>query len=293
MRFKRFTLLGIISVLFSVYPLSAENPRSARESRSYENVPRTLNLPAGALITVRTTQYLSSDRNRPGDEFTVVLDKPIIAQGWVVARPGQDIIGRIVDARKAGRGQGVSLLTLELNEITLVDGQQAPIRTELVQMMGRGMRGNDQAAAVGAATGIGAVIGGVAGGGKGAAIGAAIGAAAGVAGVLTTQGRPTEIYAETGMTFRLEEPVVIATENSSQAFLPVGPRDYNAVASRTPDRYPERVYSAPPRVSYYSNPYDYDYWYNEPSYSFYFGYYRPYRYSAPRVYVRPGHHHRR
>ena len=50
-----------------------------------EGVPPVLTLPAGTLVTVRTTQTLSSDHNRPGDGFTTVLDQPLIAQGWIVA----------------------------------------------------------------------------------------------------------------------------------------------------------------------------------------------------------------
>jgi hypothetical protein len=286
MRFARFSFLAtLLMALMPVFPVSAQNQRSERIG---DTAPSVLALPAGTLVMVRTTQMLSSDRNRPGEEFTVVLDEPIVVQGWVVARRGQTVIGRVVDAEKAGRGQGVSRLSVELSEIVLVDGQQAPVRTELVQVLGQSRRRNDQVAAVGATTGVGAVIGAVAGGREGAAIGAAIGAAAGVAGVLTARGRPTEIYPETALVFRLERPVTISTENSRQAFVPVEQRDYSAGAARNPDHYPtERVYPPPPRV-YYS-PYDYDYDYRPYGFSVYIGGYRPYpHYEAPRVYIRPG-----
>jgi hypothetical protein len=284
MRFKSICLFAILFIsLFSAYPLSAQ---SERPTNVGDSAPPVLTIPAGALVTVRTTQLLSSDRNRPGDEFTVTLDKPVIVQGWVVARQGQDLIGRVVQAQKAGRGKSDSQLAIELIEMVLVDGQQAPVRTELVQVLGRSTLERDQVATVGATTGIGAVIGAAAGGGEGAAIGAAIGAVAGVAGVLNTRGRPTEIYPETGLAFRLQNPVTISTENSRQAFLPVEQRDYSTRTVRNPNRYPE---PAPrPRVYYYS-PYDYDYWYDSPTYGLYFGYYRPYYHISPRVYVYPEH----
>jgi len=90
-------------------------PALAQTQRSEHveaDVPSVLTLPAGTLMMVRTTQMLSSDRNRSGDEFTVILDEPMIAQGWVVARLGQPVIGRVVEAQKAGRGQSNSVLTI-------------------------------------------------------------------------------------------------------------------------------------------------------------------------------------
>jgi hypothetical protein len=287
MRFTRFIFLAtFLAAFMPIFPASAQNQRSERLG---DAAPSVLTLPAGTLVMVRTTQMLSSDRNRPGDEFMVVLDEPLVAQGWVVARRGQTVVGRVVDAEKAGRGQGVSRLSVELSEIVLVDGQQTSVRTELVQALGRSPRPDEKVAVVGATTGIGAIIGAAAGGGDGAAIGAAIGAAAGVAGVLTARGRPTEIYPETGLAFRLERQVTISTENSRQVFAPVEQRDYSAEATWNPDRYPaERVFP-PPQPRVYYSPYDYDYDYRPYGFSVYIGRYRPYYYVEPRVYIRPRH----
>ncbi len=254
-------------------------------------LPPTLTLPVGTLITVRTTQLLSSDRNRPGDGFTTVLDQPLVAQGWVVARRGQTVMGRVAIAQRAGRSQDNSQLGVELGELVFVDGQQMPIRTELVQISegNSNSRSLEKTATVGATTGIGAVIGAVAGGGKGAAIGAAVGAAAGLAGVMSTRGRPTEIYPEAEMVFRLQAPVTISTERSQQAFLPVTQDDYNHNPARNPDRYPTaRTYPPPP--VYYA-PYGYG-WYGLP-YRYYglygYGYYGPWYYPGVSIYIRSGH----
>ncbi len=250
--------------------------------------PPTLTLPAGTVIAVRTTQPLSSDRNVRGDSFTTVLDQPIVAQGWVVARRGQTIMGRVAVAQRAGRNQDNSQLAIELDELMLVDGQQLPIRTELTQISGGSSndRTLQKTATVGATTGIGAVIGAAAGGGEGAAIGAAVGAAAGIAGVLTTRGQPTEIEPETELTFRLEAPVTISTEQSQQAFLPVTQEDYDHRPVRNPDRYPAAY---PPPQGYY-RPYYYG-WYPPPYYYGYYGYYGfygPWYYPGFRIVVRPG-----
>lgn len=248
-------------------------------------VPALLTLPAGTLITVRTTQEISSDRNKPGDAFSTVLEQPVVTQGWVVARRGQVAEGQVAAAQPAGRVRGVSQLGLELTQLVLVDGQQVPVRTQLVQSSAGTSKGRD-AAGIGTATGIGAVIGGAAGGGEGAAIGAAAGAAAGVAGVLATRGVPTEIDAETVLTFRLVAPATFSTEQSQQAFLPVIPDDYsNQGALRNPPRtYRAEGYRAPQRYYYYS-PY-YNYYYPPPIVGFY-GYYGHGGYYWPRPYARP------
>jgi hypothetical protein len=230
---------------------------------------------------------LSSDRNRPGDAFTTVLDQPLVAQGWVVARRGQVAEGRVAVAQNAGRVKGVSQLAVELDELTLVDGQQVPVRTQLVQSSAGTSEGRD-VQGVGAATGIGAVIGAAAGGGRGAAIGAAAGAAAGIAGVLSTRGQPTVLYPEMILTFRLEAPVVVSTQQSSVAFQPVTQQDYNqSVARRNPPRY--RV------VETYPPPYYYPPYYYPPGYYGY-GYYGygfgPRFYVVPRIFIGRGFHRR-
>jgi hypothetical protein len=258
-------------------PLSSQAPASV------------LTLPAGTLISVRTTQTISSDRNRQGDAFTTILEQPLVAQGWVVSRRGQIVEGRVAVAQNAGRVRGVSQLALELTELVLVDGQQLPLRTQLVQTSEVTSRGRD-VQGVGATTGIGALIGAAAGGGRGAAIGAATGAAVGVAGVLSTRGQPTEIYQETVLTFRLEEPVRIQTDQSQHAFRAVTADDYS---DRGGLRNPPRRY--PPAEIYhprdYYSPYYYRGYY---PYSGYFGYYGygfgPRIYVGPRIHSRGGYH---
>ncbi len=285
--------VGLVSLPAAAAPRPQGEPaaqvqRGAAEPGSAP-VPPTLTLPVGTLITVRTTQGLSSDRNQPGDSFTTVLEQPLVAQGWVASHRGQTVMGRVAAAQKAGRASGVSQLAIELSELTMVDGQQVPIRTQLIQTSAGTSRAQD-AGAIGATTGIGAAIGAAASGGEGAAIGAAAGAAAGIAGVLTMRGRPTEIPPESLMTFRLENAVTIDTHQSRQAFLPVTLQDYAGSGSpRTAERYTPRVYQAPP--GYYYPPYDYCYGcYPGPYLGYYgaFGFgYGPRIYVAPRVFIGP------
>jgi hypothetical protein len=232
-------------------------------------VPVSLTLPAGTAITVRTSQALSSDRNLIGDKFSAELQQPVVINGWVVARRGQTVLGRVSVAEKAGRVKGVSQLGLELTHLVLVDGQQIPIKTELMQASGNTTRGRD-ASAIGTTTGLGAIIGAAAGEGKGAAIGAGAGAAAGILGVLLTRGEATVIPPEESLTFETRGPVIFSTLRSAVAFRPVEQSDY---ASDRLERRPRLAgrpgYPPPP---FYSPYYPWGYYYPTPFY-FGFGYY--------------------
>src|ERR1019366_6998344 len=99
-------------------------------------------------------------------------------------------------------------LGVELSDLTLIDGQVLPVKTQLLQSSAGTSHGRD-VAGVALTTGVGA-----AAGGEGAAIGAGAGAVAGIIGVLTTRGKPTVIPPEALLTFRLEFPLTISTERS-------------------------------------------------------------------------------
>lgn len=232
--------------------------------------PATLTLPAGTIIRVRSDEWLSSDRNLPGDTFSAVLEQPIVVDGWVVARRGQAETGTVSVAKKAGHGNGTSQLGVQLGELTLVDGQQVPLQTQMLQTTAGTSHGRD-AATVGTTTGVGAAIGAIAEGGTGAAIGAGVGAAAGLIAVVTTHGKPTIIPAETVLSFRLQAPVTISTERSQFAFLPVTQEDYN---SRAPYGRPQHMVAPGgpgyPSPLYYGYPYGY---YGYPYYPYPFAFY--------------------
>jgi len=245
---------------------------AAQDRDAYGGVPDRLTIPAGTTIVGQLSQYLSSHQNRPGDGFTMTLDQPIIVNGWVVARKGQMVSGQVTVANKGGLGKGSSQLGIELTDLTLVDGQQVPVYTQLVQSIGPSNTGRN-VATVATTTGLGAAIGGAAKGGTGAGIGAGIGAAAGMIGIFLSSGRPTEIPPESLVTFRLTAPVDISTQGSERAFLPVSPQDYGRTNTRT-------AYAPPPRPLVRPYPYPYPYAYAYPA---------PYPYViAPRVtIVRP------
>jgi hypothetical protein len=240
-------------------PQEQQGPPEQPESQApqYQNVPEnytvpeTLTLPAGTLLLVRTTDWISTDRNKTGDLIVTYLGQPVIVGGLVVARRGQAISGRIADARKAGRVKGVSQLRLELNQMTLVDGQLLPLATQLLQATASTSNGRDAAAIVGT-TAFGAAVGGAATGGPGAAIGAGAGFVASLAGVLLTRGYPTVITPETLLTFRLQNPVTFSTVRGQAAFRPPTESDYPRIAQQQRRRRPS---PPPPPSGYYPNYY--------------------------------------
>ena len=228
-------------------------------------VPSQITLPAGTFVRVRINEKLSSDKNQPGDLFTATLVQPLVANGLVIAQPGQNIAGRVSEAVKAKDGNGRSRLGLELTELSLVDGQQVPIRTQLMEYRRPTNNGRDTGVVFGT-TAAGAAIGAAAGGGLGAGVGAITGAAAGAIGVLATRAHATEIHPEAMLTFRTIDSATIATDRSGDAFQPVQQQGYRAQSYY--GQQPVQRAVAPP-APYYGGYYD-------PYYSPY-GYY-PYGY---------------
>jgi hypothetical protein len=247
----------------------ADTAPAADPQAAPQDIPSKLTIKAGTYVTVRLNEILSSDRSMAGDAFTATLTKPIVVDGIVVAQRGQNVTGRITEAKKAGRVAGTSHLGIQLVELPVVDGQQMPIQSELLTRNGTTSTGRD-VGAIAATTGVGAAIGAGVNGGVGAGVGAGAGLVVGLAGVLLTRGNPTVVYPETMLTFRVNQDVTVSTERSVQAFRFVQPADYEAPAPALARR------PLPPRLGYGYAPYGgypypyYGYPYG-PGLGFYFG----------------------
>ncbi|HLH00891.1 MAG TPA: hypothetical protein VKX49_31585 [Bryobacteraceae bacterium] len=237
--------------------------------------PSAITIPAGTWITVRVNEPLSSDHNQAGNAFVGTLAQPIVVNGLVVAHRGQTITGRVTEAKKAGHASGLSRLGLEVTEIGLADGNHVQVRSAMLERRGDTSYGRD-AVGIGAAVGTGAAIGAGVNGGVGAGVGAAAGVVAGTIGVLLTRGRPTVVYPETPLTFRLESAVTVPA--NYDAFRPASQQDYGPSLQQR--QAPRRAYGPPPSpYGYYPPPpvvyapYPYPYW----GPSFYFGFGRGWR----------------
>lgn len=243
-----------------------QQPQQQRDDRPpaavpHYGLPSEVTIRPGTFVTVRVNQELSSDRNQQGDVFSASLTQPIVVDGVVVAQRGQTVMGRVAEAMKAGRAQGTSRLALELTGLTLADGTQANVQSQLVNRNAQSSVGND-VGAVATATAVGAVIGGVADYGRGAAIGAGAGAAAGLIGVLLTRGHATVVYPETLLTFRVDTPVNVDLTRGAQAFRYVGPDEYDRPLQTTVAHRPQ------PRPYYSPYPYYYPGYYNSYPYGY-------------------------
>ena len=230
-------------------------PNSPSDPPRY-GLPPQLTVKPGTFLTVRVDQMLSSNRNQAGDVFSATLMQPLVVDGVVVAQRGQTVMGRVAEAQKSKAGHDARL-GLELTGLTLVDGSQATVRSQLVARRGPTTPGGQELGTVATTTAVGATVGAVADWGRGAAIGAGAGAAAGIIGVLLTHNHPSVVYPETALTFRIEAPVVVNTTRAPQAFRYVDPNDYQrpAEARAMPVRRPVPYYGP----GYY--PYSpYPYW---------------------------------
>jgi hypothetical protein len=218
---------------------------------------------------VRINTMLASNKNKPGDLFTATLAQPLVVDGIVIAQRGQTVVGRVVDAGKGKDGK--HFLKLELTGVTLADGSQVPMQSQLATTQGPTTPGAVQAGTVAGTTAVGAGVGAVAGGGTGAGIGAGAGAMIGIAGIIATRDHAAILFPETPLTFQVTAPVTVSTVNAPQAFRYVGPEDYERQPAMT-----SRLNTRPPAAGYPGATYLYGPGYAYPGY--YPGYYPYYPY---------------
>ncbi len=165
---------------------------------------RTVTVPAGTRILIRTIDPIDSSKQKAGYRFTASLETNLQANNVVVAKRGTPVYGVLSSASSAGKMKGSSELGLELTEI-VINGTSYPLLTSTYEIQGKGEGGNTAKKVVGGA-GLGALIGGLAGGGKGAGIGILAGAGAGTAVAATKKGQQLSIPSESLLEFRLAQP---------------------------------------------------------------------------------------
>ncbi len=179
----------------------ASRPPAAKPAAS-------VSLAAGTPVKVRLAHTISTAANETGDAFEATLEEPLMAGGRTVAPKGAVVEGKVVEADKGGRVQGVAHLAITLTHVHTPDGGEIEFQSNTITVEAQTSKTKD-ATKVAIGTGVGAVIGAIAGGGKGAGIGAATGAGAGTAVVLGTRGDAAEIGSETVLDFTLSSPVSV------------------------------------------------------------------------------------
>jgi len=169
--------------------------------------PQKVTIPTGTTLAVRLVDTVDSETSQAGQTFHATLDTPLSWEGEVAIPAGYDVEGHVVEVKSAGKFAGQSLLTLQLDRIS-VGGKYYNIQTDQYKRTGSS-RGKNTAEKVGAGAGIGAIIGAIAGGGKGAAIGAAAGGGLGGGVQAATKGQQIKLPSETVLNFTLQGPLTV------------------------------------------------------------------------------------
>jgi hypothetical protein len=164
-------------------------------------------IPRDTAFHVALSQTLASNQSRPGDQFEATITEPLVVNGQTVIPKGTAVTGMVVDARPSGRLKGRADLQLALRSVD-VNGKTYDLHTHTSDRTG-GAHKKRNLALIGGGAGGGALIGAIAAGGKGALIGGPVGAGAGTAVALVTGRKDIRLPAETRLTFRLTEPVII------------------------------------------------------------------------------------
>jgi hypothetical protein len=154
-----------------------------------------VSVPAGANLSVRVNEDLSSERAQVGDRFTGVLEQPLVANGLTVFPRGTNVSGRLMHVKSSGRLKAPGELGLQVTSIG-----SSSVQTEPFYVKGQSHTKNN-VTKIGGGAAAGAIIGGITGGGKGAAIGAAVGAGAGTGLAAATGKKPAEIQSEAVVNF--------------------------------------------------------------------------------------------
>ena len=160
-------------------------------------------IPAGAIVSVRTIEPVDSEYDREGKIYRASLSADLLVDGQVVARKNDPAQIRLHSLSQSGKISGSSEVTLELYSIT-VNGKSVPVQSGDVSQESAG-KGRKTARNAGIGAVAGGIIGAIAGGGKGAAIGAASGGALGTGASVLTKGPKVRIPSETLLRFTLSQ----------------------------------------------------------------------------------------
>jgi hypothetical protein len=193
--------------------VSAKPPSTpVADNSSSQQLPfvegKPLVVPANTAIYVRLQQSLSSATAQSGQNFSAVLDEPLVVDGQTLAPEGTAVMGKVVAANESGHLHNAGYLRITLSTL-IVNGKSVPLQTNSVFVSG-GSYKKRNLAIIGGGAGGGALLGALIGGGKGAAIGSVAGAAGGTTAAYATGKKEVGFVAERRLGFRLTQPLSIS-----------------------------------------------------------------------------------
>jgi len=172
----------------------------------------------GVNIPVRTSETIDAS-TADGRIFTGVVDQDVYDVNGRVAVPR----GSTAELMVKRNG---SELSIDLESLT-IDGERYAVDADATSAVGTsGVKSTiengagtigankDTATYVGGGALLGTIVGAIAGGGKGAAIGAAVGAASGAGAQIYTHGKAVNVPAESLLTFRLGQDLMLGVQDS-------------------------------------------------------------------------------
>jgi hypothetical protein len=167
-------------------------------------------IPAGTTFAVRANEQVSS--SEAGRTYSAQVAQDIVDQNGAMLIPKGSAAELAVVETDSGGVTGTRTMQLALRSVT-VNGRRMSVSSETAEERGTDGLGKNRrtAEAVGGGAVLGTLLGAIVGGGSGAAAGAAIGAAGGATAQVLTRGSEVRVPAETVLTFRLEQPLRLAS----------------------------------------------------------------------------------
>lgn len=198
------------------YPQTPVQGQNSNQTYGQRNRPYNqqigpgFQIPAGVTLSIRADQDIKAQDAQSGQTYQAEIAQDVMdPNGNMIIPRGAPATLVVVNNNSDNNSKDLSLALQSLN----VNGRNYMVQTDTVH------GSNDRTGGIGAnkRTGkyvgggalAGAVIGAIAGGGKGAAIGAAVGAAGGAGAQVLTRGHQINVPAETVLTFRLDQPLVL------------------------------------------------------------------------------------
>ncbi len=181
------------------YPQAAQN--------QYGNVE----IPAGTQVQIRTNEQIVADAQSTGRSYSAEIAQDIMGPNGQVLIPRYSPAKLTVQNVSSGTmGVGNNQVALALQSVTVHGQNYNVISNTTTQSGNRGIGANKRTAEMtGGGAVLGTVIGAIAGGAKGAVIGAVVGGAGGAAAQVLTRGKQVNVPAESVLTFKLDQPLVL------------------------------------------------------------------------------------
>ena len=192
-----------ITAFAQQYPDRQSNSRDRNRNYGdtyYETIP------AGTQIYVRTGQTIDVRDRSDGRVFSGTVAEDVTSPDGRLRIPRGAVAELIV------QNTGENQMAIDLESVS-VNGRRYMVAAQTYDTSRRTSVGANKRTGeyVGGGALFGTIVGAIAGGGKGAAIGALAGGAAGAGAEVLTSGHAVRIPAETVLTFRLDQPLQIAT----------------------------------------------------------------------------------